>query len=282
MTIRATATVLVLMAAMQATLPASLSPNAQGAAGPSSRQRCGRLDVVLDKPSQLWLKGTPTRLRVMDGTRTLWKLEGAPDAPSPIMSVRCHDVTGDRAPDLLFETYSGGAHCCTTVYVVALAPPARLVLYYEAGNAGGYEVADLDKDGRSELLLGDDGLAYFADLCYACSPASMPLVACVRDARFRDCTRAYPAFMRQQITRQTQELREAQRSLSRDSFSQQRLKGAALGLYATYLLMGEDSAGWQALGTIVSSREVISWLAGHRDAVRKWAATRASRLRQRP
>jgi hypothetical protein len=202
------------------------------------------------------------------------------------MSAECLDVTGDQHQDLLVSTYSGGAHCCTTLYVVALTPPARLLLYYDAGNSGGYQVVDLNKDGRPELLLGDDGLAYFADLCDACSPSSMPLLACFRDGRFQDCTRAFPMFLREQIASQTQGLREALRTAGRDSFSQQSIRGAALGLYAAYLLAGLDATGWQAvqtgLGAGDAARDVMPWLTKNRAAVRKWASTRGNRLRHRP
>ena len=50
----------------------------------------------------------------------------------------------------------------------------------------------LDGDGRRELVLGDDSFAYFEDLCYACSPAHLPLVACYTGTRFEDCTRRFP------------------------------------------------------------------------------------------
>ncbi|MCK7574651.1 MAG: hypothetical protein MZV65_01210 [Chromatiales bacterium] len=49
-----------------------------------------------------------------------------------------------------------------------LEPKApRKILEYEGGNAGGFELRDLDGNGRLELLLGDDSFAYFDDLAYA-------------------------------------------------------------------------------------------------------------------
>jgi hypothetical protein len=191
-----------------------------------------------------------------------------------ITESHCQDVTGDRIPELLFETYSGGAHCCTTAYIVSLKGPIRLILRYDAGNAD-VEVADLNHDGRPELLLGDDSFAYFDDLCYACSPSVPPIVACYRNGRFEDCTRQFPSVVREQAANSAVELRELAKRGVHDASDLQYIRGAALSLYAPYVLLGQETRGWTAVRAIVSIPEVLTWLAQHRTAVRRWAATRA-------
>jgi hypothetical protein len=76
-----------------------------------------------------------------------------------------HDLTGsdlnaDSFPDLVVETYSGGAHCCFGTYVYSLRPAGPiLILYKPESNAGGY-FENLGADQVSEFITYDDSFAY--------------------------------------------------------------------------------------------------------------------------
>lgn len=75
-----------------------------------------------------------------------------------------HDLTGtdinaDGFPDVVVETFSGGAHCCFGTQVYSLRDEAVLILQKPESNAGGY-FEDLDTDGASEYLTYDDSFAY--------------------------------------------------------------------------------------------------------------------------
>jgi hypothetical protein len=48
------------------------------------------------------------------------------------------DVNGDGVPDVVVETYSGGAHCCWTYYVVSLGKYPGLVLKFENDRSAGF------------------------------------------------------------------------------------------------------------------------------------------------
>ncbi len=70
------------------------------------------------------------------------------------------DLNGDSYPDVVVETYSGGAHCCFGTQVYSLRPDAAvLILKKPESNAGGY-FEDLDADGISEFITYDDSFAY--------------------------------------------------------------------------------------------------------------------------
>ena len=69
------------------------------------------------------------------------------------------DLNGDGYPDVVVETYSGGAHCCFGTQVYSLRETASLILQKPESNAGGY-FEDLDADGVSEFITYDDSFAY--------------------------------------------------------------------------------------------------------------------------
>jgi hypothetical protein len=70
------------------------------------------------------------------------------------------DINGDGYPDVVVETYSGGAHCCFGTQVYSLRPDgATLILQKPESNTGGY-FEDLDADGISELVTYEDSFAY--------------------------------------------------------------------------------------------------------------------------
>ena len=75
-----------------------------------------------------------------------------------------HDLTGsdfnrDGYPEVVVETYSGGAHCCFGTQAYSLRESAALILQKPESNAGGY-FEDIDVDGISEFVTYDDSFAY--------------------------------------------------------------------------------------------------------------------------
>jgi len=120
------------------------------------------------------------------------------------------DTDGDGRPEAIIQGYTGGAHCCF-VYLVfeSRADGIRQVDGFDLGNAGISRAADLDGDGRAELVAGDDRLAYFDDLPFAASPI-LPLILCRPDSgRFKDCTPNFPDRLRAELGRAEAALKEA-------------------------------------------------------------------------
>jgi subtilisin-like proprotein convertase family protein len=91
-------------------------------------------------------------------------------APRDALKVR--DLDGDGEPEVLFDLYTGGAHCCfyTLIfrYRSAERDYRRLTAFW--GNPG-YRLEDLDGDGRPELVTGDDRFNYaFSAYAYSIAP----------------------------------------------------------------------------------------------------------------
>jgi hypothetical protein len=96
-------------------------------------------------------------------------------APIQIESVlQLNDLTGtdvdqDGNPDVVIETYTGGAHCCSATIVYSMTPTApREILHSVESNCGG-RLIDFNGDGILEFETCDDSFAY--TYCpYAASP----------------------------------------------------------------------------------------------------------------
>lgn len=100
------------------------------------------------------------------GFESILLIEAAGRAPIRVdMASAIHDLTGsdlngDGYPDLVVETYSGGAHCCFGTRVFSLRPfEAALILQKPESNAGG-AFENLDGDHISEFVTYDDSFAY--------------------------------------------------------------------------------------------------------------------------
>jgi len=82
------------------------------------------------------------------------------DMFSAIHNLTGSDLNADGYPEVIVETYSGGAHCCFGTQVYSLRPTeAALILQKPESNAGG-DFEDLNADGVSEFITYDDSFAY--------------------------------------------------------------------------------------------------------------------------
>jgi len=83
-------------------------------------------------------------------------------------SVSVTDIDGDGEPEVVLDLYWGGAHCCWYSQVYRYAPATKhyAPLVHVWGDFG-YVLADLDHDGRQEIVTRDDRFSYafasFAD-----------------------------------------------------------------------------------------------------------------------
>jgi len=235
---------------------------------PVVRTRCGAYDAV---PSGAGSSGHPTRLSIQRDGRLLETV-----SDWWITRVDCVDLENDHTPELFVSSYSGGAHCCETLRVWTLAPKApRKVLEYDAGNAGGFELRDLDGNDRLELLLGDDSFAYFDDLSYACSPRRLPLVACSGPAGWSDCTRQFPEVLLAALAASVEQLA----SLRKEDPQGPCVKGSALGVLAVSVLLDQEETGLETIRRSGEGGELTKWLERARPKVRDWARNRARKLK---
>lgn len=71
------------------------------------------------------------------------------------------DQTGDGIPDLVLSSWSGGAHCCLTVYLVQLGATVREVQVFDAKHSEAVRFRNLDTDDPLEMAgMADWSYAY--------------------------------------------------------------------------------------------------------------------------
>jgi hypothetical protein len=83
----------------------------------------------------------------------LYVASGRRDSPLGVV-----DLDADGEPEVLVDVYTGGAHCCSQTEVLRFDGTAYAPVELVWGN-GGYELKDLDGDGRPELVGLDDAFA---------------------------------------------------------------------------------------------------------------------------
>jgi hypothetical protein len=81
------------------------------------------------------------------------------DSASAIEDLTGTDINGDGYPEVIVDTYSGGAHCCFGTRVISLRDVPVSILQKPESNAGGM-FQDLNGDGIYEFLTADDLFAY--------------------------------------------------------------------------------------------------------------------------
>jgi len=147
------------------------------------------------------------RLTVARAGATLF--DGAPVSSADLCSVGCIfagtgadaplkvvDLDGDGEPEVLVDTFTGGAHCCVISDVLKFTGAAYARSEFNWGS-GGYKLADRDRDGRPELSGLDPA---FEDAFTSHAASFGPPVVLAFDATskggFRDVTRRFPSVVR--------------------------------------------------------------------------------------
>ena len=174
---------------------------------------------------------------------SLWPASGGDPAVS---SVDVHDLDLDGEPEVTVDLYTGGAHCCEYTLFYRYAGTNYTRFAHSWGNPG-YRVRDFNRDGRSELVTGDDRFNY-AFSCFACSAAPILIQQYRAPGRLVNVTRSFRAQVRADAARTWSDYRRAvKRHLT------------PAGLLPAYLadqyLLGQSEAGWARVRAAVARRD---------------------------
>lgn len=158
------------------------------------------------------------------------------------------DVNADRAPDVVLEGYTGGAHCCWKYWIFSFSPDPMLVGELDNDEPVSFGLAS---KGRIVLHTTEEAFNNFDGLCYACSPR-VDLYLTLQGDQFKDVT---PEFITEV---NLDAMRKRLNSVPLDRFRQlsstqdlavdlNETKAAVLNLVLGYLYSGREQEAWKVL-----------------------------------
>lgn len=239
-------------------IPAPL-PQPKLEIGATTTERCGDYFItqttlsVFDEPRVAALTVSNAQAQIMqtfDVER--W---GAQE----ISRVLCADLTGDNIPELVMESFSGGAHCCFEYEIVELKINLPRIFAWRGGSGSLTELAQLKPDAAYEIVGMDDRFTLFDDLPFAAAPF-LPVVFVYRDGAYRTATRDFPALILEDQQSAVPDLDACDGA--------DYCRGAALQYYADGLLLGRGDVALGALREKLPA-DIMQWLDEQQDAIRE-------------
>jgi hypothetical protein len=179
-------------------------------------------------------------LKVMVDGQTVLEVAGVAsgfDVPATEASIVEID-SGNDIPEVYFSSFSGGAHCCTSVIVASSVGGEWVAVPVGDFDGGGGYLDDVDGDGFAEIVTPDNRFLYQFD-CYACSAAPL-MIMTVRGGEAVDVSRE-PRFLATH--------RDWLRFLEENVDSSERWSqpGYLAGWVAAKIRVGEGEEAWSAL-----------------------------------
>lgn len=151
--------------------------------------------------------------------------------------LRLLDLDRDGTPEVITETFSGGAHCCTSTFIYTRRGDRFQKIDIGPMDGRGMEFADVDSNGTIELV-GRDQSFFYAFSSYA---GSFPptVIYSLRNGQLVETTRNYPRFLRTELNRMARVLEEVRQEGSRE------INGILAGYVAQKALLNEFEEGWR-------------------------------------
>lgn len=143
------------------------------------------------------------------------------------------DLDSDGTSEVVVQTYSGGAHCCTTYKVYTWDGNDFVMAQLGPGDGSGGEFKDINNDGITEFLTFDQSFLYTFSSYAGSFPPS--IILSFRDGQFVEVTRQYPERLRSVAWQMYLAIR-------RNDYNP---NGMLAGYVAQKILLGEFEEGWE-------------------------------------
>ncbi len=161
------------------------------------------------------------------------------ESVSTIVTLTDDDINGDGNPDIIVESYTGGAHCCFVTQVYSLGEEPILILKTPESNMIG-EFEDIDDDGIYEFITADDSFAY--EYCpFVSSPfVKVIMVYDAQEERYLPASPNFPEEYAQDIKEDAYNAERVSRaSVSENGEWDETTKCSVLPLILNYIYIGE-------------------------------------------
>jgi hypothetical protein len=121
----------------------------------------------------------------------VYAASGKRDSPLQVV-----DLDADGEPEVLVDAYTGGAHCCALTEILRFDGTTYAPFEASWGNIG-YDLKDLDGDGRPEFVSADDAFSYaFSSFAGSFHPPLVLDYDAAATGSFSIVTRRFPALAR--------------------------------------------------------------------------------------
>jgi len=143
-------------------------------------------------------------------------------------------------PEIYFSSYTGGAHCCTSVIIAEEVKGEWLAIQIGEFDGDGNYLEDPDGDGLAEIVTVDNRFLYAFD-CYACSAAPLTITT-IRDGNVFDVS-ADPRY----VPAHREWLAQIESFV--DPAEKWQSPGYLAGWVAAKIRVGEGADAWQQLSS---------------------------------
>ncbi|HEY9697096.1 MAG TPA: hypothetical protein V6D10_07525 [Trichocoleus sp.] len=149
--------------------------------------------------------------------------------------ITLQDLDQDGVAEVIVDSFSGGAHCCTSFAIYHWQDDQFKVAELNMLNGRGGTFKDLDGDGTIELVSYDNSFLYAFSSYAGSSPPS--LIFNLRNGELVDSTRQYPDELRAVAWQMYQTVQEVEQN-------EGEMNGVLAGYVAQKILLGEFEEGW--------------------------------------
>ncbi len=170
-----------------------------------------------------------------------------------LSDIRGFDLDNDGNTEILIDYYSGGAHCCITLEAYRISQSGlELIDTIFFGNSG-YQVEDLDNNGKKVIFGGNDMFAY-AFTNYA-ETRFMPVIYSLESGKFVNVTSKHKAVVSEYIVQFYEQLVEMMsrgitcEEFGADTFNTEAgsMKTLLAAIVASYHSVGEAEKGYETI-----------------------------------
>lgn len=188
-----------------------------------------------------------TTLRILKNEKTVFKNT----YEERIADIKEYDLNNDGKKEILIEMYSGGAHCCTSVYLGKFINDKFVFTDTIFWGNSYYTVEDLNKDGKLELSGANDMFAYaFTNYAETKFP---PLIYAYNGSKFVNITSDHKELINKQLEEFRQELHTSYDTgfkcmeFDEDTFNTEAgsVKTILAAMVADYYLLGDVGKGYE-------------------------------------
>lgn len=199
------------------------------------------VSVTLTKggPPDGLLFQSPVVTLSVEGKEVL-RVEGSESFPdNPIFLVQIAEMDpGNPYAEVVFSTYTGGAHCCSDTRILTSARDGKSWREIQVGQFDGAPlgVRDLDGDGRYEFAMRDNAFLYTYG-CYACSTAPYHVLG-LDGGKMVDIS-GDPAFRNRHVESLRHMIESADEGMDANGF--------LAGYVAQKIRLGEGAQAWKLM-----------------------------------